>query len=301
MAECLVALLGRLHILLKSQDSDEQSSLAAEMGCTLSILQGMCLTNSSSKQICSRRSTLELLLTIVSADYSQSSDPTSPLRLLAPHAIDTLMCVLVDASSSTRRAFEQAHGLSIIRRVMNAHPAVSGPSSASGSSDLDVTGSKCFEFLLFYLQTKSFEEQAASQHPDTPDSLFKPPETPKPKRGHGRSKSAITATPFNAPMATPQLHHRVLSYGSPTKNLVHSRTPISLDINPFMRAQERAQSRAKESEQSELLTPRAQPRILDRENSPSQRSRRRELAREPTQETRRAKPSQEPSSSESRW
>ncbi|WFD19181.1 hypothetical protein MCAP1_001404 [Malassezia caprae] len=128
------------------------------------------------KQICSSRSSLELLLAILGADYSQTTNTQSSLHLLASHAIDTLMCVLVDASPDTRRLFEQAHGLRIARRVMNAHTGL------SQQDEQDLTGSKCFEFLLFYLKPQAFEEQATQQLPSTAaQSLFQLPETPKPR------------------------------------------------------------------------------------------------------------------------
>ena len=135
MAERLLGLLGRLHILLKNTTHEDTHSMGVEMSCALSLLQGMCLTHGASKQLCSSRSSLELFLAILGADYSQATDTQSSLHLLASHAIDTLMCVLVDASPDTRRLFEQAHGLRIARRVMNAHTGL------SQQDDQDLTGS----------------------------------------------------------------------------------------------------------------------------------------------------------------
>lgn len=304
VASTLLSLVNRLHIWLSMRDRSDHDSLAAEMGCALSLLQGLCLTNATSKQLCSRRSALQLLLAIVSNEYVHGADENSSLRHLASHAIDTLMCTLVDALPATRRVFEHAHGLSIIRRTMNAHT----PSGSVRTSEpsTDVTGSKCFEFLLFYLQTKAFEEQAAQHHSGTTaQSLFKPPETPKPKRGHARSKSAITTTasPFYPPMSTPQMRGRVLSYGSPTKPVSHSRTPMPLDINPFLHAQERAAPRVRELEPEDALqTPRArQSSISEREASPGYPGRRPPLRSRDTPEARAPPAPRPPSFDGPRW
>ena len=264
LAEHLLSLLGRLHILLKLSPtaSDDGNSLASEMGCALSILQGLCLTNETSRQLCSSKSSLALFLAIVKAEYSQSNDSSCALGLLIPHTLDTLMCILVDAPTDVRRAFEHAHGLSIVRRVMNARP-----SPSAGAANMDTTGAKCIEFLLFYLQAKEFEQQASQQlSGSTAQSIFRPPETPKPKRGHARSRSAITATPFYTPLATPRSRQqRVLSYGSPTKHVAHGKLAMPPEANPFLHAQ----SRVRERESSDMLqTPRASTRHLDRETSP---------------------------------
>lgn len=243
------------------------------MSCALSLLQGMCLTHLPSKQLCSSRSSLELFLAILGADYSQSSDTQSSLHLLSSHAIDTLMCVLVDASTDTRRIFEQAHGLRIVRRVMNSHTL------ALQQEEQELTRSKCLEFLLFYLKPDAFEEQATQQLPaTTAQSVFQLPETPKPRRRHGRSKSAITATPFYTPISTPRTHQRVLSYGSPTRHVMGARAAAQAP-NPFVGPPERGQHARESHPHDPLWTPRAHPRKIQREQSPVRDLRRWEFPR----------------------
>lgn len=236
-----MAHVGRLHIMLFTNPPNhiqedpraaaahdrELRTLASEMGCSLSLLQGMCLTHYPSKQLCSVRSAFDLFLAIVDAKYSQETEESSPLRLLASHALDTLMCILVDAPSEIRGTFELAKGLSIIRRVMNQHQPA--------QNNLDVTGAKCFEFLLFYLQAHVFEAQVGGQRTteqgEPPASVFEPPATPA-----TRQRPMPPSTPFYTPMATPRGHVRVLSHGSPSKHTPAGRAPfgkLDTDKNPF--------------------------------------------------------------------
>ena len=274
VVEQITAHIYRLHLMLTSEhegvDENQIRTLGSEMGCALSHVQGMCLTNYPSKQLCSTRSILELLLTLVSANYSQTNKPDTPLRLLASHALDTLMCILVDASPQTRSVFEQAHGPSIVRRVMNLHPTAQN-AGRSDQTDLDVTGSKCFEFLLFYLQAKSFEMQAAQQHSgDVARRAFQAPETPlSAHRGHARSRSEITASPFYTPLASPRVTKRVVSHGSPTKHVAQVRQQSSqlTDLNPFARAQERHRAAREKKAEEALVTSRATRRHV-RDTSP---------------------------------
>lgn len=263
-----------------AMDERELRTLASEMGCALSQLQGMSLTHHPSKQLCSTRSAFDLLLTIIDAPYSHRGDEHSPLRLLASHALDTLMCTLVDASSETRNVFEQAKGLSLIRRVMNAHRRT--------QTEMDVTGTKCFEFLLFYLQAHVFEEQVGGQRTsdkEQPASVFEPPTTPA-----ARTRPLPTQTPYYTPMATPRGHVRVLSHGSPSKHTQASRAPfgkLDAEVNPFAQdgnkegrrhlrtrsTDERRHLRTRSTDlPADLLrTPRAPPRPV-RDLSPTRRT-----------------------------
>lgn len=245
-AEHLLSLLGRQHLMMST--APDANSIASEMGCVMSILQGLCLTNDTSRILCSSKSSLALFLAIVKADYSRAHGPNMPaVSLLIPHALDTLMCVLVDAPLDVRRSFEHAHGLSIVRRTLHARPHSDTP---------DTTSAKCIEFLLFYLQAKEFEQQAAQQisHSTAP-LVFQPPEappTPKHRRGHARSRSAITATPFYTPLASPRSRHRVVSHGSPTKHVAQVKATPAPDANPFV-----AKQRERASEQAALMPPAA--------------------------------------------
>ncbi|WFD34785.1 GDP-mannose transporter into the lumen of the Golgi [Malassezia cuniculi] len=184
-----------LHVLLQQSTADNVT-LASELGCALSLLQGMCLTHYPSKSVCSTRQALELFLAVVSAPYANIQDD-SPLQLLPSHALDTLMCTLVDASPNTCGVFEHANGLSIIRGVMKQCST-----KEEGKEETNVTAAKCFEFLLFYLQAQSFEDQAESlaepnkstnislQPPTTPSAVRQSSEPyagPTPKRRDYRS------------------------------------------------------------------------------------------------------------------
>lgn len=263
-----------------AMDERELRTLASEMGCALSQLQGMSLTHHPSKQLCSTRSAFDLMLTIIDAPYSHRGDEHSPLRLLASHALDTLMCTLVDASTETRNVFEQAKGLSRIRRVMNAHRRT--------QTDMDVTGTKCFEFLLFYLQAHVFEEQVGGQRSsdkEQPASVFEPPTTPA-----TRTRPLPMQTPYYTPMATPRGHVRVLSHGSPSKHTQAARAPfgkLDAEVNPFAQdgskegrrhlrtrsTDERRHLRTRSTDlPADLLrTPRAPPRPI-RDLSPTRRT-----------------------------
>ncbi|PKI82850.1 hypothetical protein MVES_003275 [Malassezia vespertilionis] len=242
MAEQIFAHVARLRVVMEiAGDDRELRTLAAEMGCSLSLLQGMCLTHYPSKQLCSMRSAFELLLSIVESTYAHATHTDAPLRLLASHALDTLMCILVDAPAEVRGVFEQVGGVATIRRVMHTHQA---EKNEEGPQDAHVTAAKCFEFLLFYLQAGVFEEQAAAQLPtraDTyPAAVFDPPPPPPPPP----PRSSGTETPFYTPNATPRAHARVLSTGSPTKTpsaRLERRMP---DMNPFTRPDETPRSHA---------------------------------------------------------
>lgn len=153
----------------------------------------MCLTHYPSKSVCSTRQALELFLEIISAPYTFVEDK-SPLQLLPSHALDTLMCTLVDASPTTCGVFEHANGLAIVRSVMNQHSKGSGQIT----SETNVTAAKCFEFLLFYLQAQSFEDQAEQlAEPTRSTSIsLKPPTTPSAGR---RAPGSPTAQPYAGP------------------------------------------------------------------------------------------------------
>lgn len=250
------------------------------MGCALSLLQGMCLTHAPSKHLCSTRSAFALMLAVVDAVYLGDAASHTQLRLLASHALDTLMCVLVDAPTAVRGLFEHAKGPSIVRRIMNKHQKelVAG----------DVTGAKCFEFLLFYLQAEAFEEQVGGQRPDTdpythPAAVFDVPATPS-----SRARASPAPTPFYTPMSTPRTHRRGLSHGSPVKMTTPARPPFGkIDVDtPAAREDAQASRRHLRTRSTDerrhirtrstdlpsdlLRTPRATPRPL-RDTSPTRR------------------------------
>ncbi|WFD29939.1 hypothetical protein MSPP1_000953 [Malassezia sp. CBS 17886] len=219
LAESIAAHVATLHILLKNAPLGDGAAdmstpatrhletLASEMGCALSLLQGMCLTQFSSKALCSSRSKLDLLLCIVDAPYTKSDPAPLPVRLLVSHALDTLMCILVDADGPVRDLFEHVQGPAIVRRVRSAHQ---GPAAS-------VTGTKCLEFLLFYLHPRAFEQQAAAQMPDLEAARLL--RTPPPPPSSPRRAARTPAPP------------------SPSKSVLRGplRRDSIADANPFLR------------------------------------------------------------------
>ncbi|WFD44400.1 hypothetical protein MPSI1_003068 [Malassezia psittaci] len=293
IAEQLLAHISRLHCMLLVQLESatvsipaharalhgDRRTLASELSCALSQLQGMSLTHYPSKYLCSTKSAFELLLAIIDAPYTNQAEKGSPLHLVASHAVDTLMCTLVDASETTRSLFEQTKGLSLIRRVMNNH--------RKSQTDMDPTGEKCFEFLLFYLQSHVFEEQVGGQRhngSEQPAKVFDSPATPS-----TRTRASAMPTPFYTPMVTPRAHVRVLSHGSPSKHPGNVRPPFGkLDTEPNPFSQEtnkelRRHLRTRSTDERRHLrtrstdlpidlwkTPRATPRVT-RDVSPGRR------------------------------
>lgn len=114
------------------------------------------------------------------------------------------MCTLVDASPNTCGVFENANGLSIVRSVMNQQ---STKGREPGAEETNVTAAKCFEFLLFYLQAQSFEEQAEQlAEPARSTSIsLRPPTTPSAGRQAPRApKLQLQLEPVPDPGPTPR-------------------------------------------------------------------------------------------------
>lgn len=60
VAECLILHVRVLHEKLQQGQSSDTSTITSELGCALSLLQGMCLTHYPSKYVCSTRHALEV-------------------------------------------------------------------------------------------------------------------------------------------------------------------------------------------------------------------------------------------------
>ncbi|KAG8906998.1 hypothetical protein FRB99_005518 [Tulasnella sp. 403] len=121
----------------------------------LSILQGVALIHRDSKTFLGRKSSIHLLLDILSISRhapvvpvntsfppnatSASSDPSSNSPpMLASAVLDTLLCVLVDCPEALR-VFEEANGIEAIVKTLKR------------SGVAREVRMKCLEFLYFYL------------------------------------------------------------------------------------------------------------------------------------------------------
>ncbi|KAJ7098584.1 cell division control protein 14, SIN component-domain-containing protein [Mycena belliarum] len=184
-------------------DSDEAVELSTQLGLALSLLQGVALTHGASKTFLGRRPGLEVLLDLfLAARHLPLATP--PGQCLASTALDTLLCVLVDAPRALR-VFEAAQGLHAVVRVLKR---------AATPREVRM---KCLEFLYFYL----LDETAAP-------TLSTPPaaSTPKPKPTQAaRSLPSLSSTP--KPMKTaPSTPLPDLMKTAPSTPLAGSRKPF---------------------------------------------------------------------------
>ncbi|KAJ7461939.1 cell division control protein 14, SIN component-domain-containing protein [Mycena latifolia] len=184
-----------------SSDSEELSTLSTQLALALSVLQGVALTHAASKRFLGRRAALETLLDLFLAarhlplpsaatsttsasstldTASPPAPPSPPTTPIASSALDTLLCILVDAPRALR-AFEAASGPHAVVRVLKR---------AATPREVRM---KCLEFLYFYL----LDETGAPA--STPVSPTKPMPT-----GEGAgAPPAYTSRPTPTAPSTP--------------------------------------------------------------------------------------------------
>ncbi|CAL1700051.1 unnamed protein product [Somion occarium] len=147
---------------LAFEKESEVATLSSQLMQALSIIQGVVLNHSPSKQWLGRRCALEVLLNLFMASRhvspmplnasnsnspsnsnSKSTDSSSskntPLSLsLSSVILDTLLCILVD-SSPALRVFEESNGVQYVVKILKR---------AGTPREVRM---KCLEFLYFYL------------------------------------------------------------------------------------------------------------------------------------------------------
>ncbi|KAG9004954.1 hypothetical protein FRB90_010651, partial [Tulasnella sp. 427] len=155
LAMCLPA-LQQLLSPSSSQDpktASDSAAIAQHTQQALSILQGVALIHPESKAFLGRKSSIHLLLDILSISRhapsqnpspsdapadGTSNAPTSEAPTLASAVLDTLLCVLVDSPVSLR-VFEEASGVEAVVKTLKR------------TGVAREVRMKCLEFLYFYL------------------------------------------------------------------------------------------------------------------------------------------------------
>ncbi|CAD7065133.1 unnamed protein product [Tilletia caries] len=90
--------------------------LAEEIVISLSLLQGLVVCDRNSRAACAKRVSLESILLVLSAPHLVEKDLTAP----ACHALDLLMCILVDSDEDVSDMFESLGGVDQISSVWKA-------------------------------------------------------------------------------------------------------------------------------------------------------------------------------------
>ncbi|KIO32814.1 hypothetical protein M407DRAFT_13836 [Tulasnella calospora MUT 4182] len=194
LAMCLPA-LQQLLSSSSSQDpkiASDGTAIAQHTQQALSILQGVALIHAESKAFLGRKSSIHLLLDILSisrhapSQSTTSSDPSSggsnaspspDVSRLASAVLDTLLCVLVD-SPPALRVFEEASGVEGVVKTLKR------------TGVAREVRMKCLEFLYFYLLPED----------GTPSANFRSTSSPmRPPVDTSFSKSIMSAQSRSVP------------------------------------------------------------------------------------------------------
>ncbi|KAJ7068635.1 cell division control protein 14, SIN component-domain-containing protein [Mycena amicta] len=209
----IVASTARIDILTTKGASDETdaevATLSSQLALSLSIMQGVCLTHSTSKAYLGRRYSLEVLLDLFIASRHLSSTPVKSTTAAAPLPLasvilDTLLCILVD-SSPALRVFESCQGVHAIVKILKR---------AGTPREVRM---KCLEFLYFYLLDET--SPSPSPSPSTLDLPSAPTPAPTPA-------PTAPSTPVNVlnkkPFVNGTPSRPISRYGSSTFSLTSS-------------------------------------------------------------------------------
>ncbi|EKM59856.1 uncharacterized protein PHACADRAFT_250626 [Phanerochaete carnosa HHB-10118-sp] len=162
----------------------EATALSSQIIQSLTILQGIILNHSPSKQFLGRRFALEVLINLLlvsrhvtPAQVTKSEDEAERADLslvtLATAVLDTLLCIMVD-SSPALRAFEEANGVRAVVRILKR------------AGTPRETRMKCLEFLYFYLLDETDKD---TQSDDTHVATV-----PNSPISSGHSRNALSAS-----------------------------------------------------------------------------------------------------------
>ncbi|KAG8942696.1 hypothetical protein FRC00_011662 [Tulasnella sp. 408] len=172
LAMCLPA-LQQLLSSSSSQDpkiASDGTAIAQHTQQALSILQGVALIHAESKAFLGRKSSIHLLLDILSisrhapsqsttstdpASGGSTSTPSPDVSTLASAVLDTLLCVLVD-SPPALRVFEEASGVEGVVKTLKR------------TGVAREVRMKCLEFLYFYLLPEDGTPSANSRCTSSP-------------------------------------------------------------------------------------------------------------------------------------
>ncbi|KAJ7458397.1 cell division control protein 14, SIN component-domain-containing protein [Mycena galericulata] len=193
--------------------SPEITTLSSQLALGLSIIQGVCLIHPSTKTYLGRKYALEVLLDLFLSSRHLSSTPfassadvsASPVKPtvgapppLASAILDTLLCILVDASPALR-VFEACNGVHAVVKILKR---------AGTPREVRM---KCLEFLYFYLldettpSTPLIATAPSTPAPTAPSTPMQPAKksflsgngTPaRPVSRYGSSTFSLTSSSF---------------------------------------------------------------------------------------------------------
>ncbi|KAL0950107.1 hypothetical protein HGRIS_010108 [Hohenbuehelia grisea] len=163
-----------------SDDISEMAGLTWHLSWALTLIQGIALNHPSTKVFLGRQYGLEILLDLLLASRhapppaaASEPAPTKSASLpLTSIVIDTLLCVLVDASPALR-VFEEISGLQAIVKILKR---------AGTPREVRM---KCLEFLYFYLLDEKPGHSEASVLPDISSDALPPTAPATPAREMG--------------------------------------------------------------------------------------------------------------------
>ncbi|KAG5714981.1 Cell division control protein 14 [Termitomyces sp. T112] len=223
------------------------SKLSSQLALSLSLIQGVSLNHSASKAFLGRKYALEVLidLLLASRHLPASTLPSVdiPSRTAASGApplssvvIDTLLCILVDASTALR-AFEDASGTQAVVKILKR---------AGTPREVRM---KCLEFLYFYLLDENPTSSEGADNlslvptspptaPATPSKPSKPYLNSKPLRPSSsrlasefsflsnKSSASTSSTPRSTSGSSSN------SFSSTSSNVSSSTAPSSISSSP---------------------------------------------------------------------
>ncbi|KZP06734.1 CDC14-domain-containing protein [Athelia psychrophila] len=188
--------------LVDHDQEAEVSMLESHLSQSLSLLQGFALNHKTSKQYMGRKYALQVLLDLLITcnhlppkSEGQNTGPSAPLSSVV---LDTLLCILVDSSTSLR-AFERCDGVQTVVKVLK---------TAGSPKEVRM---KCLEFLYFYLMDET--TPASSQNAAYRQELFpsnQPPSSPS-------KRAAAPGSPTKTVPGTPSHTRQTTAPSSPTK------------------------------------------------------------------------------------
>ncbi|KAK0550840.1 hypothetical protein OC846_003501 [Tilletia horrida] len=144
--------------------------LAEELVACLSILQGLAVSDRTSRETCSARTSLEILMLVLNAHQLAGQDLTAP----ACHALDLLMCVLVDASDELAQLFETLGGIDQISAVWKARAEVVAMRKAAARVEREAARMRGIDY-----QQDNRKAKLAKARPASEDAVKSSPQKQK--------------------------------------------------------------------------------------------------------------------------
>ncbi|KAJ7620068.1 cell division control protein 14, SIN component-domain-containing protein [Roridomyces roridus] len=212
------------------EDAD-LGTLSTQLTLALSIIQGIALIHPASKVYLGRKYALEILLDLFLAARHLSnptaatpgkSNGTSPLPPLASSVLDTLLCILVDASPALR-AFEACQGVHAVVKILKR---------AATPREVRM---KCLEFLYFYLLDETTPTPLSTPTAALPNPLAEIPTAPNtPHGGPTRKKTAFVGVGNGTPLRpSPSSRYGSSTFEFASSSFASTSSSTSMTSSPF--------------------------------------------------------------------